>query len=237
MPKPIVVLDFDGTVCLGDDPVRLYADEVSSLMPAHSPDILAGLDAFLRGDLHLPGVEDGYEAVFELSKPARLRASQLTRAYVTSRERLEQGEARRHAPPGLPHMLEELAALQVHVVLLTNAPEVGVVRWLNEQDLFARFHHVRTDAGKPRHMTRHLSEFLTAYGDPAAPGRLLSIGDVWANDVAPALQLGAHGFYIDRFNLRTGESTATAASLAALYPEVLAWARAARDGLPVSARA
>lgn len=227
MPKPILVLDFDGTVCISDDPARIYAEEMAAFAPEYTDDILRGLSDFLEGNLRLPGVEDAFEAVFELTKRAKLKASQLTRAYVASRERLEAGEGQMAAPKGLVDVLQQVRSNGVHVVLLTNAPEVGALSWLEREGLMDCIDVVETDAGKPRNMQRHLRRLLREHGDSSCPEQLLSIGDVWANDIAPALELGAHGFYIDRFSLNTGPSCAIAQTFPELYPDLLAWAEQA----------
>lgn len=55
-PRRLLVLDLDGTLCLGDAPVRAYARAVSDLLPPGAgADLVARLEAFLAGS----GVHDG----------------------------------------------------------------------------------------------------------------------------------------------------------------------------------
>lgn len=224
MTRPLLVLDFDGTVCLGDDPVRIYAQEVTDRIE-HPGDLLAQLDSFLDGDLRLPQVEDGYHAVAHLGRGADLSPAELNGAYMASRRRISEGEGRMHPPEGFTHFLGELRSLGVGIVLLTNAPETGATAWLDDHGITPYLDGVVTDAGKPARMHEHLGTLLEQWGLEGSPEALASVGDVWINDVAPALDLGARGFYIDRFDLGVGPSTARAGTFVELYGSITDWAR------------
>src|SRR5688500_20288004 len=65
---PVLVFDFDGTVCLGDGPVRAYAEEaVRGLADDVATAVLNGLAAHLDGAPD--GHPDGYSAVAALAAP------------------------------------------------------------------------------------------------------------------------------------------------------------------------
>jgi FMN phosphatase YigB (HAD superfamily) len=224
-PTPVLVLDFDGTLCLGDDPVLLYAEEVAALLPDDDAErLLAGLAEFLAGRLRLPDVEDGYHAIWALTADAGLAREQLGRAYYASRERMEAGEGSVHAPDGVVELLDDVRAAGVRTVLVTNAPATGAVGWLDSVGLGARLDAVVPDAGKPGRMAEHLTTMLVEAGAAEHPHLLASVGDVWKNDVEPAERLGARGFHIDRFGADPGPATARAATFGELYPAVRAWA-------------
>lgn len=80
------------------------------------------------------------------------------------------------------------------------------------------------DAGKPARMADHLRALLAEVGATDAPQQLVSVGDVWVNDVEPAMAVGAQGFYIDRYGSGRGPSTASAPTIGELYPAIRAWA-------------
>ncbi|WP_163542911.1 HAD family hydrolase [Occultella kanbiaonis] len=225
MPTPTLVLDFDGTVCLGDDPVRLYAQEVARRLSAPWGErIVAGAEDFLAGRARPGDAQDGYQAVHALGFAAGLDRASMSPAYQASRERLDAGEGEVGPPSGLGELLDDVRAAGVRTVLLTNAPGTGVFGWLDAVGLSDRLDAVITDAGKPASMPDLLGGLLTEADLEGRPDRLLSIGDVWANDVGPALTLGCTAFHIDRFDLHPGRSSRTATTFVELYDAVRDWA-------------
>ena len=62
-----LILDFDGTLCVGDAPVREFARHAFESV-SDGPTRLARLDAFLeRGD-GIDSARDGYQAVAALAR-------------------------------------------------------------------------------------------------------------------------------------------------------------------------
>lgn len=223
-PRPILVLDFDGTVCLGDAPVLRYAEEVALRLPAdRGADLRSGVQGFLAGTLSLPESEDGYYAVVELARE-ELPAESMSQAYLASRAALEADDT--YPPDGLGEFLDEMRDEGAVVVLVTNAPLVGVDVWLTTHGLAQRLDAVVPDAGKPARMAAVLRGILQNYD--AQPHHLASVGDVWANDIEPAISMGGAGMYIDRFGSGRGPATVTAKSFPGLYPQIRQWVRAVR---------
>ncbi|MBL0885116.1 HAD family hydrolase [Myceligenerans indicum] len=236
-----LVLDFDGTVCVGDGPVLLYAEEVARRT---GRDVTDELRHFLRtgrlpaGDVRSPGSpsepaptadamplpEDGYQAVVALALATGRGGPQLDRdmlgaAYRASRARFAQDGAGTAAPDGLRAFLARLTASGVRVVLVTNSPLVGVSDWLERQGIAPLLDGVVPEAGKPAAMAAVLRGLLSG----ADPGELVSVGDVHANDVAPALAVGAAGAHIDRWTARPGPATWSAPSFTELFEPLAAW--------------
>lgn len=221
-PSAALVLDFDGTVCIGDDPVRFYAEEVAVRLPA-AAEVPGQVREFLAGQRRIEGAADGYHAVHRLSRAVGAEQPLLREAYLASRDRLEAGEGDTRAPYGLTEVLDELRGAGVRIVLVTNSPRTGIERWLTGQDLAGRFDQVVPDAGKPAGMPAVL-ERVVAEARLRLPSTLGSIGDVWANDVGPAMDRGGAGFFIDRFGTGHGPSTATGATFEDLLPALREWA-------------
>ena len=231
-PTPTLVLDFDGTLCLGDDPIHLFADELSKLVDADSAaQVRRRLDAFLAGQERIEDAEDGYHALYYLGRPLQVPDDAAAAAYYASRERMAAGEGNVHAPDGIVELLDDVRAAGVRVVLVTNAPETGATPWLATVGIAQRLDAVIANAGKPHRMAEHLSGLLEEAGAAARPEYLASVGDVWANDVEPAMVLGARGFYIDRYRSGRAPSTATASRIQGLYPAIRAWAREPESAL------
>lgn len=200
-----LVLDFDGTVCLGDDPVRLYCEEATaSLSPAQAARVTAGLERFLEGE-EVPeaaGAQDGYQVVQRLVFLHGVTTSATDRAYRLSRRRFDAGEGHTWLPDGLAEELSVVRGCGIRVVLVTNAPREGVLGFAERTGLAPQLDAVVAEAGKPAGMSQVLRRLLEEGQHP--PARLLSVGDVWANDIEPAALLGCRTGYVDRFGLAAG---------------------------------
>lgn len=220
--RPILVLDFDGTVCIGDGPVRRYADAAVAHLDRRDADVVQdGLDRFLAGDPQAPHYRDGYHAVAELTAPL-VPEHHRQEAFLTSRRVLADGQIPGiSAPEGLAGFLAAVGRnAQRH--LITNSPLSGVTETLDSLGITDLIDKIDPDAAKP-HGLHRLLPTLTA-GSARAPHQILSVGDVYENDIAPALQFGAATAYIDRFDHDTGPAHVRARTFPGLYEAILAWA-------------
>jgi FMN phosphatase YigB (HAD superfamily) len=222
MRQPTVVFDFDGTLALGHGPVTAYARHVAALAddPGLVDDVRAALHRVDAGDV---AYRDGYDAVRQVALARAVPDSLLGPAYLASRAELGSETAPVEAPAGLGEFLDHLAHL-ARLVLATNAPEIGVDRVL---DLLGAADHLderHFSIGKPAGLTAVIAEHL-------AHGPVLAVGDIWANDLAPAAELGADTALVG-FTAHRGEPSPTmrGTTLADLYGEITSWAASAVPG-------
>ncbi|WP_165831817.1 HAD family hydrolase [Brachybacterium endophyticum] len=188
--RPVVVFDFDGTVCLGEGPVLAYAEAACDRMePADAERVRAGFQDWLQGDA-AEQHGDAYVALAALARP--ILGEQLSEAYLDSRRRLVEEDLGVHPPEGLTQLLDDLEAADCERVLLTNAPATGMEHTLAHLGVRTRFDQIVVSARKPSRMPTHLRTLLA----DQPPHRLASIGDNWTNDVAPAVELGALGLLV-----------------------------------------
>ncbi|GAA0425424.1 hypothetical protein GCM10009543_20750 [Leifsonia naganoensis] len=223
---PLLVLDFDGTVCVGDAPVWAYAEAV--IAGILDRDDIAGreldaglrarLGAFLDGEPGSPAYADGYAAVAELAA-GHADEELLQRAYQRSRRELAGGRLDVSAPEGLADFLEGLAGTAERV-LVTNAPLDGVTETLEALGLAGSIDRVHAEARKPAGWADLLPRLL----DGRDPRTLLSVGDIWGNDLAEPLAAGCATALIDRFGHRAGPAHLVAPTFPELYPGIAAWA-------------
>ena len=75
-------------------------------------------------------------------------------------------------------------ARNARLVLATNAPEIGVDHVLDLLDAADHLGERHFSLGKPAGLAAVIAEYL-------ADGPVLAVGDIWANDLAPAAELGA----------------------------------------------
>jgi FMN phosphatase YigB (HAD superfamily) len=219
MPLPTLVLDFDGTVCLGDGPIWAYADRVLAALPidarAQVRDALAG---YLARPWTYPDYADGYIALAALTD-GHVSPAIRHEAYLASRHALSDPGMDIHPPDGLTELLDELAG-SVRTVVLTNAPATGLDAALLRLGLAGRIDTVLNSAGKPEHSSELLAGLL---GDAPAE-QLCSVGDLWANDIAPALQLGCVTALIDRTGAESRPAHLRGERIEDLYPGIRQWA-------------
>jgi FMN phosphatase YigB (HAD superfamily) len=239
----LVVLDFDGTVCLGDDPVLSYARHLDAALAAHDdvvsdgliletiarflegPDVVRSRDddaSDLAGALEaVVDSADGYAASARLARSQGITADEMSAAYAASRRELADGELTTWAPEGLAAFLRDLPAV---VVLVTNATETGVAQQLDHLGLTGVFDEIVTSAGKPDGMAGVLERLRSERGLAEAPERLLSVGDIWRNDLEPAAAHGSATALIERFAAPEARPTFRAASFEELYTPIAGWA-------------
>lgn len=222
-----LLFDFDGTVSLGTGPVLAYARAAgASLSTAASAafidDVLTALEAHPSGRVPGSGAIDGYDLVRILSGAHGIDPASLSAAYFTSREQLASALAPVVAPEGLAEFLAG-ARSTAWLVLATNAPETRIDLALESLGLSGLFDSVYTSLSKPAGLVKVLDEWM-----PQGP--LLSIGDVWANDLAPAYARGALTALIGP-DADASDATPTyrATSLHLLYPVIEDWLRLHRS--------
>jgi FMN phosphatase YigB (HAD superfamily) len=225
LSRPVLVLDLDGTVCLGDTPALLYATRVAALTDVPEA-LLETAEAFLGQRLPetapktLLGAQDGYEAVKILGLAAGVSEEELSAAYLWSRVAMSEQPGDIRTPEGLVDLLDGIDA---HRVIMTNSPGRGLDAILEHLGVADVVDEVRTDALKPTRMTGHLDDFLDTFGAAGTPERLMSVGDIWRNDLPPALERGCVAAYVDAFDRRQGPAHVRAGSLVDLYPAVSEW--------------
>ena len=220
-----LVFDFDGTVSLGTGPVLAYARcAAAALSPERAAEFLVAVDLALdhapSGQLPGTGAIDGYDLVRLLSAEYGVDPATLGGAYLASRELLASDDAPVVAPQGLPEFLA-FARDHANIVLATNAPDIRVTEAVAALGLTGLFDAVYTSVGKPGGLDPVLDDWLPA-------GELLSIGDVWVNDLAPAAARGALTALVGSPDAAASPSY-RADHLHELYPVIAAWLESAPE--------
>lgn len=227
----LLLLDFDGTVAVGHGPVHAYAAAAaSSLPPAAAAAFRDEVAAVLAAEQESAGPVrrrapvplDGYDLVRLLAERHGVGPLALSAAYLASRHALGTDGAPVTAPPGLAAVLAELRT-EATVVLATNAPATRLRTTLADLGLGGLLDRVVTEVGKPTGLGAVLDELRAA---PAGPVRVLSIGDVWANDLAPVAARGHATALVSRRPPPEARPTWTVPDLPALYPALRSWVRA-----------
>lgn len=227
-----LILDLDGTLCLGDEPARHYARRIAELAPDVDgvADLPAILEAFLTGSPSpeadaRPSAEDGYMTVWSAALALGVPQGVVSSAFLDTRAGVVAGTIPTHAPADAAEQLDSLRAQGVVTVLVTNSPGNGLDALLDRLGLLPHLDRVVTGAGKPDGLGAVLDGLLTDPELAADARRILSVGDIWVNDLAPVHARGGLTAHLDRHGLGTGTPTLRRASVVDLYPDLADWAR------------
>lgn len=218
MADRLLILDFDGTLCLGDGPVRAFAREVATAAGAAPVDLLDPLDRFLQAEsgTEFDGCADGYTAVATWARERGLERAAMTAAFLRGRAELDAGRIEVSTPPGVIERLDSLRGW--HRVLVTNSPLASTVTLTARLGLRPVLDTVIGDAAKPGGL-----EALLAPGgglDARRWRRVVSLGDIWVNDLAPVHAVGGETGLIDRHRQPQAAPTWRADNVQALLAQI-----------------
>lgn len=222
--RRLLVLDLDGTLCLGDAPMRRVAHHAfAHLSEPDRRGAEAALERFMAGEHQLlPTARDGYDAVAILAMDAGVGADELHEAFMTTRTPREIDLWLQHveAPRALVTALTELSG--VERVLVTNSPQHGIERVVEHLGLARALDEVITSARKPNGMPA----ILDRLGVPATTARreLAAMGDRWVNDLVEVHERGGTTFHIAHDGWADGTPTHRAAHPDELVAAVVDWA-------------
>ncbi len=232
-----LLLDFDGTVYVGDLPILSYARHASAGLEPHAQAaVIDGIRGLLEGrhtgrsTVDLSDAEDGRRAVELLAAAAGVGPGELTRAYAASRDDLAGSAFALDIPEGLVALLAGLHG-PAWTAVVTDAPHTGVVEVLDSLGISGLIDDVITGADEPARRAAVVTavRHRLARSGPDPAGRLVAVGNRWAVNLAPTHRMGGATAYIDRFGRGDGDPSWRAPTLGPLVPELLGWA-AARTG-------
>ncbi|MBO9578998.1 MAG: HAD family hydrolase [Microbacteriaceae bacterium] len=227
MPRTLI-LDLDGTLCLGDAPIRRVADHAFSRLGAGAGERAAAvLGRFLAGEHQLlPAARDGYDAVALLATEAGARPEDIHAAFMATRapEEIDRWLPEVHAPAALVAALGELDG--VERVLVTNSPRPGMTRIVETLGLATVLDDVVTSARKPNGMPQILDRL--GVGEHVDATALAAIGDRWANDLSEVHMRGGTTFHIAHDGWADGAPTFRAGEPDEHVGALLEWWRAGR---------
>lgn len=221
-----LVLDFDGTIALGAGPLEAFARAVATSVddPTFADRAMADLAAFERGETD---ARDGYDVISTLAAEQGVTADALEAAYQSSRALLGSEHAAIAPPAGLSDFLNRIHP-HVSVVLATNAPGAGIRPVLDGWGVTELFDDLHFTVGKPAGLIPIIRAAI-------AEGPVLSVGDIFEFDLAPASELGAATALVGATAERAPAAvTMRGRTIADLYGDIEAWAATAVSSTPRS---
>ncbi|TAM80211.1 MAG: HAD family hydrolase [Chloroflexota bacterium] len=225
-PRGLLVLDFDGTLWRGNEPLQAYAAAVAQALPSpDQPIYLSRVNAFLAGErwstpagADLP--EDGWAAVARFAADYGATAADCQGPFAETRARIAAGAFHLEVPAGLPEFLV-WAKAWCTVVLASNSPAGSVLPVLDRLGLTARFDDVACEAHKPTGLTTLGPAWTKRFG--VEPARVMSIGDHYPNDIAPAHAAGWSTTYVTPWRAVAGPCSVVGTTVEEVLPSLRAW--------------
>ena len=219
--RAAVVWDLDGTLYRSLEACRHYARAVAAgLDQSRRAGYLDAMDRYLAGD---GGVKasDGWEAAVVLAGGNRGASRAFPDAFARTRAFMLTDECVLDVPEGLRAFLERSGA-RARRVLVSNTPSFGVMPLLERLDLLGLFDEIVCDAAKPHRFAERLAAAAQVLDVPRSA--VISVGDHFVNDIAPAIAAGCATAYIDPFDVGPrGPATFEASRLEDLLPALEAW--------------
>lgn len=197
-PAAVLVWDLDGTLYRSAAACLHYARGIAeTLDESRRQPYLEGMERYLAGE---GGVDasDGWEAAVVLAGGPRGASRAYAEAFARTRAFMLDDACELEVPEGLRGLLERVAG-PARRVLVTNTPSYGVMPLLDRLDLLGLLDEIVCEAGKPVGFARRLAAIGDVQGLPTRA--VLSIGDHFVNDIAPALEAGCATAYVDPFGV------------------------------------
>jgi FMN phosphatase YigB (HAD superfamily) len=222
----VVVWDLDGTVYRSAEACRHYARGIAAqLAEERRVAYLSALDAYLAGEGAVEA-SDGWEAAVVLAGGPRGASRAYADAFAWTRAFMLTEECTLGVADGLCEHLERSAG-HARNVLMSNTPAFGVMTLLERLGLLGLFDEIVCHAEKPDRFPARLAALAQVHDVPH--GAVMSVGDHFVNEIAPALALGCATAYVDPFHVGpAGRATFEATRLEDLLPSLEAWASGER---------
>ncbi|MGL4523201.1 MAG: HAD family hydrolase [Bacilli bacterium] len=113
--------------------------------------------------------------------------------YLTTKDHFNKGESAYELPERIVETLEKLRATHT-LVCMTNSEEKDMVATLQALGLGGVFHFYIPSAKKPIRTVEHLQEIATNLNCNFS--EMVSVGDNYINEIAPALEIGMEAIHI-----------------------------------------
>ncbi|MCL5066253.1 MAG: HAD family hydrolase [Firmicutes bacterium] len=218
MVPGLLIFDFDGTLYRGDDPFRRYAEIISrSMTPDNAKVYLDHVQRHLDGEAGMVA-GDNWEAVVGLAKRWLSDRERWQEAFLETRVFMMSDACQLEVPQDLVELLV-YARGKVLLAVASNSPEAAAEPLLNKLGLFSYFDRVVSDAHKPDGLLTLVDQWLPSLD----PGCIFSVGDNYANDIAPGLGRGWKTAHISPHGHFPGPADVRGRRLEEVLPTIRAW--------------
>lgn len=226
-PHVALVFDLDGTLYRGNEPYRYYARQISAGMPeAEREAYLEAMDAYLRQESSV-AVSDAWEAAVVLAGGPRGASAAFADAFAATRMFMTSRTCALEVPEGLRDLLAELHD-RARLFLASNTQARFVFPLLARLEILECFDEIACQSEKPARFAARLHGVAATM--ELSPDHVMSIGDHFVNDIAPAVALGCASAYVDPYGTGPDQvATLHAATLEELLEPLRVWVKEKED--------
>ncbi len=215
----LLLFDFDGTLYRGNDPFWFYAQSIAQYMDQETRTRYLDLvTTHLNGR---PGVVagDNWEAVVKLAAPIIPDRNIWQKAFLATRQFMMSPRCRLEVPPSLVDFLRQ-AAHKAKIVVASNSPAEATGPLMEKLGLTPYFDAVFAEANKPEGLVTIVGKLMET---PYDPHQVFSVGDNYANDIAPAVEYGWLTAHISPHGYFPGPCSVRAHSIEEVLPTLSVW--------------
>ncbi|WP_194840945.1 HAD family hydrolase [Filobacillus milosensis] len=142
-------------------------------------------------------IGDGWWPPYAIARHFGLSIDVIQASYNRTKEQMAELDGYLTRTPGLKEYLKELQNGK-RLIVCTNSDEVDAKRLLQFLNIDEHFEELIPSAMKPVNTKKHFNYVLQKYD--VAPEQVVSVGDNFMNEVAPALQLGMKAVWLTDAN-------------------------------------
>lgn len=216
MKRPLLVIDFDGTLYGEDDPYWRCAQLIATELPETCQQEFshAVFDHF-AGQQHVVD-GDNWSATFQLAERYGADRATVRAALAATQAEMVAGLCPITVSDAVRLFLQEVRPHAV-LVLMSNTEGAVVNALVDNLGLRDAFHEIVTDAGKPSGLVSGVEHWGKTCGQVAM------LGDNYRTDIEPARAAGWNTGHISRRRYFPGPATWQGQSLEDLLPPVRQW--------------
>lgn len=224
----LMIWDLDGTLYHSDAIYRFFAKKIAEgLDPANADKFLEEIEGYLQV-AETTQYSSDWEALLGIARPYLpadpLQVAQVMRPVSGQlRQYLLSDGCQLHLSQTVRDFLWEVRD-RVHLAVVTNGPATTVEPLLVKLGVRDYFDYVHAEAGKPDGLIGAARAALGIV--PVEQVRIISVGDSYANDMAPALAQGWEGALVAGRHVPPGPVTYMAKTVQQLVPFLQHWLNA-----------
>ncbi|WP_175615035.1 HAD family hydrolase [Piscibacillus halophilus] len=138
-------------------------------------------------------IGDGWWPPYAIARHFGIQIDTIQASYNRTKEQMAELDGYLQQTSGLKEYLKELKK-DKHLVVCTNSDELDAKRLLKFLEIDEHFDELIPSAMKPVHTKKHFDYVINKYN--VKPEQVVSIGDNFMNEIAPALQLGMKAVWL-----------------------------------------
>ena len=217
-----IVWDLDGTLYRGTEALRAYAQALASrLEGTQAVTFAAYSEAVITRPQTVAPYRDLWNALTRAAHECGLSYAEANTVFVEIRRQIIRGTLAVQVPKGVVERITDLDREGLSMAVVTNSDGRSGRALLRSLGLGALVHRMQANAMKPAGFAPAVRRLFPGL----LSGAILSVGDNYQNDVAPALDAGMAAVHVHTPGALTGPVTLRVSRLEEALPWIEQWVR------------